>query len=108
MSVVHQPSFELSVRPDQGRVFVELSGELDCATAPRMSEALAELRAAGWSDIVMNVDAVTFVDSTGLHALYTAVRGAEQGAWRLVIGGCCPSLDRLAELTGLAGKLPRS
>jgi anti-sigma B factor antagonist len=108
VTVLDITPFRLAVRPDRQRVVVEIAGELDCATAPRVRAQLSELRATGWTDVVLDVSGLEFVDSTGLATLLWAQRAAEREGWRIAIAGTCASLDRLVELSGLTALVARS
>ena len=48
---------------------VSLRGEIDVYTAPRLRQALIDLVEGGAKDIVVDMDRVDFLDSTGLGVL---------------------------------------
>lgn len=79
-----------------------VSGEVDVATVPRLRELLHSLVAQGRTKIVVDLDRVDFLDSTGLGVLVGAlkrVKGAEGGVLRLV---CTQARTRkVFEVTGL-------
>jgi anti-sigma B factor antagonist len=52
---------------------LRLSGELDMATVGQLDSALTPL-CAGGGPITMQVSELTFIDSTGLHALVRAAK----------------------------------
>jgi anti-sigma B factor antagonist len=52
-----------------GHAEVVLSGELDCASAPRLRRALEQLIIEGHRDLRINVSALAFLDATGIGAL---------------------------------------
>lgn len=61
---------------------IELEGELDLATAPRLEMALAELRRQGATTIDVDVSAVSFMDSQPLriflrHDAELSMRGGQ-------------------------------
>lgn len=60
-------SLALSTRRDSGRAVVSLTGELDLATVDSLREAaLAELADPQCRTLVLDLDGLTFLDSTGL------------------------------------------
>ena len=59
-----------------GRAVVTASGELDIATAPRLVEAVAVLGPPATTAIAIDLSALTFIDSSGINALRSAVRAA--------------------------------
>ncbi|MGH3169802.1 MAG: STAS domain-containing protein [Trebonia sp.] len=52
-----------------GRTVVEVSGEIDVYTAPRLRERLVSLVEAGKYRLIVNLEGVEFLDSTGLGVL---------------------------------------
>jgi anti-anti-sigma factor len=90
------------VDDDDGVRRVIVRGELDIATAP---ELLARLPGAGTrahGNVLLDLDEVTFIDSSGLEALLTAHRRLGE-ALRIRPSAACA---RLFEITGLSGTLP--
>jgi anti-anti-sigma factor len=78
---------------------VELSGELDMATAQGLSDWLVKI--AG-SDVVVDLTELTFMDSSGIKALVMARnRIVEQGN-DLFLTRPQPIVRRVLEITGLA------
>ena len=62
---------ELSVtsRQEGARTVIAVGGEIDVYTAPSLRERLNELVAAGHYDLVVDMEKVEFLDSTGLGVL---------------------------------------
>ena len=58
---------EYSAAP--GRTVVEVSGEIDVYTAPRLRETLVGLVDAGNYSLIVDMERVEFLDSTGLGVL---------------------------------------
>lgn len=94
---------EISVsRPsDGGFTVVVVNGDVDVHSAPHLRDALLELIEDGNGEAVLDLDAVSFIDSTGLGALVSAYGAARDkgGALPLV----CTSVRtlRLFAITGL-------
>jgi anti-sigma B factor antagonist len=90
-----------AVSLDDGAMRVEAEGELDLATAPQLEEVLRrELDGGGL--VVLDLSGVTFMDSSGLHAILTVVRAANETGTRMQItGSMLPQVKRLIEITGL-------
>ena len=59
--------FAVQVIPDRATVTVRPRGELDLATAGHVDAVLEELRESGFDRIVLDLGALRFVDSAGLH-----------------------------------------
>jgi anti-sigma B factor antagonist len=64
------------VRDEGGRGF-RLEGEFDLANAPELAAAIAEHSDGGGVDVDMSE--VTFMDTSGLHALVKGARSLEGG-----------------------------
>jgi anti-sigma B factor antagonist len=74
-------------------------GELDLYTAAALSEALqAEPEAAA---VVVDLDRLEFIDSTGLGVLVAALQRARQGGGRLSLVATADVVLRPFRLTGL-------
>jgi len=91
------------VMPADGGVGVVLpvDGDVDVATAPLLRQRLDSLLDNGRSEVVVDLSAVGFLDSSGLGALVWGLKKAKaRGGWvRLVVVE--PRVHRMFELTGL-------
>lgn len=78
--------FALTTKEVDDFSVVEVSGELDVYTAPVLEESLGELIDARRINIVVDLSAVTFMDSTGLGLLIKALKWTREhdGALRIV------------------------
>lgn len=85
---------------------VSVYGELDVASAPTLREQLIELVASGSHKLVLDLEGLDFLDSTGLGAIISALKRARTngGDLRLV---CTQSrIRRLFEITALDKAFP--
>ncbi|MEN3584228.1 STAS domain-containing protein [Streptomyces sp. ZYX-F-203] len=91
----------VTARRDGETTFVELRGEIDLGSAPRVGARLDALTDASRPDLVIDVRGVTFMDCTGLGLLCRARNRAllRQGRCRLITGG--GQVPRLLRATGL-------
>ena len=92
----------LSTRTEGDRTIVVVGGEIDVYTAPRLREKLVDLVADGKYHLVVDMERVDFLDSTGLGVLVGAlkrVRSADDGDLRLVCTQ--PRIRKVFEVTGL-------
>lgn len=69
-----------------GPTVVSIHGEIDLLTAPVVHQALVDLISTGHHDIILDLDDVGFIDSTGLGVLVGALKRirAHDGELRLV------------------------
>ncbi len=91
---------QVNVHPVGRHTLVNLSGELDVATAPTLRQHFVELASAGQVDIVVDLAQVDFLDDVGLGVLLGgAMRSrARGGTFSLVC-----STPRLLEILALSG-----
>ena len=92
-------------RPARGVVVVGISGDVDLASVPRLTELIRQrMTAANLLAVVLDLSDVAFVNSCGLELLLHAQRRADHRGidLRLVTGGGC--VHRLLELTRLTDR----
>ena len=85
-------------------VRVNVRGEIDLATVPILEAALDDALARE-GPVVLDLRDVSFGDSSGLHLVVCADRGAHQSGRRLVIVKGPPQVHRPFVLTGLDARL---
>jgi len=95
--------FEVTVQRDHELATIMVSGELDLATVPQLSAAVAEHHGAGL--LVLDLTAVTFIDSTGVRVLIQADRSCARSGSRLVVLAGDGPVRRLLDLCKLDGRL---
>jgi anti-anti-sigma factor len=82
-------------------VRIEVVGEVDPCTAPSLERALCRELDLG-SDVLLDLSGVSFIDSSGLHALVSAARRAHAVARQLSVSTPLPAqARRVIEITGL-------
>jgi anti-anti-sigma factor len=81
---------------------IAVSGELDLATAPELSDTLS--RTDGEA-VNLDLSGVSFIDPAGLRVLRTAKRDIDARGGQLVIRNPSRQLRRIAELSGTADDL---
>ena len=97
--------FRCEVQAEREGVRIRPVGEVDLATVDVVQEQLAELKAVGFSQLTLDLRAVSFMDSTGLRMIleWDASSRADGFAFRLVAGS--PAVQRLFDLTGTRERL---
>ena len=94
-------TLELTVSEHDGETVLHAAGELDVNTAPDLRERLARLVNDGVRTIVVDLGEVTFVDSTALSVLVSALKRLRQADGDLELAAPNPSVRRVFEITGL-------
>jgi anti-anti-sigma factor len=97
--------FAIRIDQDAGAVLVQLEGELDIATTPKVDGELRRIESDGAGVIVLDLRGLTFMDSTGLRLLVTADARAREGGHRLAIVRGPGPVHRVLEITGLHNRL---
>jgi anti-anti-sigma factor len=100
MSDERWDSFRCDVIPERDAVRVVPTGELDLAYAGTVGSQLGELFDAGFSHVVLDLNELTFLDSTGLRMIIEANRAAKDRAIRLTLLPGRPEVQRVFEVTG--------
>jgi anti-anti-sigma factor len=82
------------------KALLRVEGDVDVASAGRLSSALDHVIAAGATDVHVDLAGVPFLDSTGLTALLTA-RAQLEGRGTIVVDATSPAVRRTFEIAGL-------
>ncbi len=96
----------LSSRPEGERTVVSVGGEIDVYTAPKLREHLIDLVSNGNYHLIVDMEAVEFLDSTGLGVLVGGLKRvrAHDGSLRLVCNQ--ERILKIFRITGLTKVFP--
>lgn len=92
----------LAVEPADDGDALRLVGDIDSHTAPTLEVALAELDPG--RDVVLDLGAVGFIDSSGLRVLVAGHQRFVGSDSRLVLRSPSAAVLRLLEIAGLSGE----
>ncbi len=96
--------FDLTTAEESGRIRVSLAGECDLAVSDRLTEVL--LDAVRRSPlVVVDLAALEFLDSSGMHGLVTAHRAAKERGGRLHAVNQAGNVALVLDLTGVGALL---
>ena len=96
----------LATRTEGDRTVVSVGGEIDVYTAPKLREQLIDLVSAGNYHLVVDMEKVDFLDSTGLGVLVGGLKQvrAHDGSLQLV---CTQErILKIFRITGLTKVFP--
>jgi len=96
----------LTTRTEGDRTIVEVGGEIDVYTAPKLREQLVDLVNSGQYHLIVDMERVEFLDSTGLGVLVGGLKRvrAHDGSLRLV---CTQErILKIFRITGLTKVFP--
>lgn len=91
----------LDTRTVADRTVLEVGGEIDVYTAPRLRERLLELVSAGTQHIVVDMERVEFLDSTGLGVLVGGLKRIRAQGGSLVLVCDQERILKIFRITGL-------
>ena len=80
---------------------MDVKGEVDLYTAPRLKEELLELLGAGNSRILVNLEGLEFLDSTGLGVLIGGLKRAREADGVVELAGAREPVRKVLSITGL-------
>jgi anti-sigma B factor antagonist len=98
------PPLRIARRAEGTDVYVDITGEIDATSSGEVSAELLDAARSGSGPIIVNLGHVSFLDSSGLHALVVA---RETAGPRLHLGTVNPVVRRVLEMTSLLGHLQR-
>jgi anti-sigma B factor antagonist len=90
----------LTVKPVPSARALRLQGELDMSTVPLLEPALAEAVASG-GPLVIDMSALRFMDSTGIHAFITAAEELAKRGWCIYLHVDDGAVKKVLGVTGL-------
>jgi anti-sigma B factor antagonist len=82
-------------------VVVSLAGEIDLTSVQRLERQLAAAQAGDAHNVVVDLTGVQFIDSTGLRALLSAKRRANDAGRELLLRNPQAQVQRLFEIAGM-------
>jgi anti-anti-sigma factor len=88
-----------------GGVCIVVHGEIDMTTAPKLSEALNHAIDDGARLVVVKLEHVSFMDSSGLSALLTAADRLDELDGQLLVDGASAAVSSVLEITGVIERL---
>jgi anti-anti-sigma factor len=102
------PAGELTLECDslEERPTVYLEGELTLATARDLVQAVARLTSQTLTGITLDLDGVTFIDSTGVRGILSVRELCRDRACVLAITQGPPQVRRVLQIAGIDHALP--
>jgi anti-anti-sigma factor len=97
-----QEHLRVDARRTDERVVLHLTGELDLASSPIFERALEDADVAAAPLLVLDLDELKFVDSTGLRVILLANEGSRARGQEFAITPGSPQVQRLLSITSVA------
>lgn len=92
---------EVTTRQESGFTVVAVSGEVDLYSSPRMREAILAGVSRKNPRVVVDLQRVTYMDSSGIATLVEALQLTRKHSGRLVIAGLSERVREIFELARL-------
>lgn len=103
---VEEVELGLDVRKLDSHSVVDVKGEIDVYTAPKLREKLIELVSEGSYDVIVNLEGVDFLDSTGLGVLVGALKRVKAHDGDLALVCTQDKILKIFKITGLTKVFP--
>ena len=100
------PAFRIDRTSTDGEAVLRLAGELDLLTADDLSAAVDESRSSGAERLVIDLEGLTFIDSSGLRSLLAVHAASRADGFSLSLRQGGEKVRRVFELAGLVDTLP--
>ena len=91
----------LETRQDNEHTILEVGGEIDVYTAPKLRDRITELVDAGNLNLVVDLEGVEFMDSTGLGVLVGGLKKVRTNGGSLSLVCTQERLLKIFRITGL-------
>lgn len=93
---------QISARHLDKIAIFDISGDIDLSTSPELRKALLrELREARTPRVVLNFNAVQYIDSSGVASLVEALKASRDLGSRLILCGLNTSVREVLQLSKL-------
>ena len=91
----------LETRQENDHTIIEVGGEIDVYTAPKLRDAMTELVDQGQYNIIVDLEKVDFLDSTGLGVLVGGLKKVRTNDGSLQLVCTQERLLKIFRITGL-------
>lgn len=93
---------KVNVREAQGQTYVvDLNGEIDVYTSPKVKDVIGDLIDKGHYNLVINLEKVRYIDSTGLGVLIGGLKRVREHGGTVNLVCTNPQIKKIFDITGL-------
>ncbi len=93
---------KVNVREAQADTYVvDLNGEIDVYTSPKVKDAIGDLIDKGHYNLVINLEKVRYIDSTGLGVLIGGLKRVREHGGTVNLVCTNPQIKKIFDITGL-------
>lgn len=98
--------FTASITAHEAHTILTLDGELDLATRPILRAAVGQALDSARPAIIIDLDGVTFMDSSGLEELIEGYRTVTHRGVTFTLATPTPQINKVLRATGLRDQFP--
>lgn len=95
---------KIDVKKEEDVPVISLNGEVDIYTYPKLSEALDKVIKDGSPSMILNLEKVNYMDSTGLGAIAAGANKLSQIGGHMNIICTQPQVKKIFKVSGLMKK----
>ena len=95
------PPFDVRITEEAGSTIVRPAGEIDLQNSPSLRTALLALAEKKPKRVLVDLSAVSYVDSSGVGTLVEFKRRLERGGGKVILAGLQPRVRSVFEITKL-------
>src|SRR5213080_1900019 len=99
-------NFKLDKHQNKENTFVQVAGEIDAYTAPKLREELMPLAEEPHPSLIISLKEVSYIDSTGLGVFIGLFKEITKNNGELKLVDLSERLERLFHITGLSNVIP--
>jgi anti-sigma B factor antagonist len=93
---------QIATRQTEGRVILDVSGDIDLANSPAMRKMLlGEIKEKRTPKVLLNLRSVRYIDSSGIASLVEGLKASRDLGSRLILYGLSPAVREVMELSRL-------
>ena len=97
--------FRIEEHRRDGLVVLSCTGDLDLASADQLAGRLRTL-SDEHEPVLLDLDELTFMDSSGLRVVLQAAETSREGTWRFAMTAGSEAVRRLFDAAGVTDRLP--
>ena len=101
LAELRRTGFYVASEQVEATVVLHLHGELDMATTPVLDQVLTSVLSNGATDLVVDLSCLTFMDSTGISMLLSAVQRSNQAGKAFRVRSPNRPVRKALRLTGV-------
>ncbi|MCB1166488.1 MAG: STAS domain-containing protein [Leptospiraceae bacterium] len=92
---------EISVKKNENQILFELEGSLDIYTSLDLKSSLEENVKENNPDVVIDLDKLTYIDSSGIGILIKALNYIQGLNGKLCVANLKPAIEKVFKVSGL-------